>query len=736
MSTFNKAWLIEGSALSVLGALAASPCVAADTPPTGQLEEIVVTAQKRDERLIDVPISITALSSDGLVDRGALRFEDYMAYVPGLSATALAPGYSQVTVRGVTTGINQLSATTGFYIDETPTNSSTSTALGNRLTPDPDLLDVERIEVLRGPQGTLYGANALGGVVRYVLREPDLNDYHAQAQAGVLAVDHGDYGYVLRGAVDAPISAGTLGVRLSGFYTTDPGYIDSVSSGKDDVNESTNHGGRLAALWAPNDRFSALFTTLYQKRENDAFGTETVNNVTQKPTDGEYRQNIFTDEYVNTEYSLTSLKLDFDVGFGNIVSVTSYGRQETELAADISDAFGPLLGVPGVQLPTTVDVKKFTQELRLASRPGGRLDYIVGAFYTDEDADTGNGGLAYVAPGVPAPAPINPLLDVPLLGSYKETALFANATFNATDRFSVQVGGRWSRNEQEFSEELGGLLFGPLAGQKFTGDSSETATTFAISPQFKITPDTVVYARIAEGFRPGGTNLVPPGGAGIVKPTYDSDSLLNYELGLKAITLDNHLNLSLSTFYVDWKDIQTTASAGGFNYLLNAGEARSQGFEGEVQWTNDGLRLGANVAYTDATTQDAIPAVGAKAGDPLPYVPKWAGALTADQEFTLGDDLVATVGGSVRYTGSQHPYYSQATGTNPAGLELDSYTLVDLRTSLRRGRYDVSLFVENLFDEHAYLNLQTETASPLTGDGARATIARPRTIGLMFGAHF
>jgi outer membrane receptor protein involved in Fe transport len=735
MTTTNRNWLADGSAAALLGALVTVPCAAADAP-TGQLEEIVVTAQKRDERLIDVPLSVTALASDGLQDRGALRFEDYIAYVPGLSATALAPGYSQVTVRGVTTGINQLSATTGFYIDETPTNSSTSTALGNRITPDPDLLDIARIEVLRGPQGTLYGANALGGVVRYVLREPDLTSFHGEAQVGALAVDHGAVGPVVRGALNAPILAGTLAVRLSGFYTADPGYIDNVASGRKDVNKSTNAGGRLAVKWAPNERFSANFTSLYQKRKNNAFGTETVNNATRQPTDGDYRQNIYTDEFTDTKYSLNSLKLDWDVGFGNLVSVTSYGHQETSLSADISGLFGPLLGVPGVALPTGVDVKKFTQELRLASRPGGRVDYIVGAFYTHEDADTQNGATAYVARGVPAPAPINPLLDTPLLGSYRETALFANATLNPTDRFNVQVGGRWSHNEQNFTEALGGLLFGPLSGQTFTGRSSESATTFTVAPQYKITPDAVLYARVAKGFRPGGTNLVPPGGQGLVKPTYDSDSLLNYELGAKAATLGGRLNLALAAFYIDWKDIQTTASAGGFNYLLNAGKARSEGLEGEARWSSNGLTLGANLSYTDATTRDAIPAVGAQAGDPLPYVPRWAGALTADQDFALRDGVVASVGGSVRHTGSQHPYYSLATGTNPAGLTLDSYTLVDLRAGLRWQRYDVRLFVENLLDKHALLNLQTETANPLTGEGARATVARPRTIGLTLGMQF
>lgn len=200
-----------------------------------------------------------------MIASGAVRFEDYHASVPGLSTTQLAPGYNQITVRGVTTGINQLSATVGTYFGETPTNSSTSTALGNRLTPDPDMLDVARIEVLRGPQGTLYGANALGGVIRYVLVQPDLNDASGTVQAGISAVEHGDTGYLYRGAMNLPLVADELALRASAFSTSDPGYVDNIGRGVDDVNETVNRGGRVALLWQPAESFSATLASLYQR---------------------------------------------------------------------------------------------------------------------------------------------------------------------------------------------------------------------------------------------------------------------------------------------------------------------------------------------------------------------------------------------------------------------------------------------------------------------------------------
>jgi hypothetical protein len=212
-----------------------------------------------------------------------------------------------------------------------------------------------------------------------VLAEPSLDQLRGELQAGLASTAHGELSYVGRGAIDAPIVDGKLGARLSGFYTTDSGYIDNVSTGKDNVNESKNQGGRLALLWQPTDSFTATLSSLYQKRTNEGLGSETVNNTTLRPTVGEYKQDVATREFIETQYQLHSLKLEFDLGFGSLVSATAYGSQETSLAADVSDFFGVLLGVPAVTLPFEGDVKKFTQEFRLASKAGGRFDYIGGA---------------------------------------------------------------------------------------------------------------------------------------------------------------------------------------------------------------------------------------------------------------------------------------------------------------------------------------------------------------------
>lgn len=256
-----------------------------------------------------------------------------------------------------------------------------------------------------------------------------------------------------------------------------------------------------------------------------------------------------------------------------------------------------------------------------------------------------------------------------------------------------------------------------------------------MSPQFKITPDLNVYARVAKGFRPGGANLVLPGGGGT--PTYNSDSLINYEAGIKASLLDRRLSLSTAAFWINWKDIQTTAKdAIGFNFLINGGRARSRGIEGEARWNADGLNLGANLSYVDAETSEAIPAVGAQRGDRLPYSPRWSGALTAGYEFPVAGDIRPTIGGGVRYTGSRQAYYSLPTPTNPGDLRLPGYTLFDLRAGLRLDRYEVSVFAQNITDKRAILSAQTEGANPITGLDARATIARPRTIGVTIGAGF
>lgn len=742
MSAAYRSCAIRFSTAAVLSVLTNVVGLAAETEgpqtptPAGVLEEVVVTAQKRSERLVDTPASITALAPGELGSRGVLRFDDYQAFVPSLSSTGIAPGYNQINIRGVTTGINQLSATTGLYFDETPIGSSTSTALGSRLTPDPDLFEIERIEVLRGPQGTLYGANALGGVIRYILREPSLDQFRGQVQVGLTSTSHGGVGYVTRAAVDMPLIQDRLGLRVSGYYTKDSGYVDNIALGRKNVNESRNKGGRLSLRWAVNDSLSATLSSLYQDRDNPGLGAETVNSVTGKPDTAEYTQNVPTEEHVRTKYQLHSLKLDFDLGFGTLVSATGYGKQESSLAFDFSGLFGVALGVPAVSLPVDNDVKKFTQEVRLASPSGGRWEYILGAFYTREKAFTLSGGTAFLGNGDPLPPPINPLVDVPVTGRYEEYALFASTTVALTDTLRVEIGGRWSHNEQRFNEVLGGILFGPLVGTSYSNSSSENATTFAISPQWKLSPDSLLYVRAAKGFRPGGMNFVPPGGAGIVNPTFGSDTLMNYELGYKAALLDKRLNLSVSAFLIDWRDIQTTARLAGFLSLLNGGKARSQGFEGELRWDSGGLTMSANASFMDATTRDPILSVGALAGDRLPYAPRWSGALSADREFPLGSAFSGYLGASLRLTGSQNPYYSQATSANPANLRLDSYSILDLRAGIRRGPYEMGLFASNVTDKHALMNLQTDMANPITGNQARATIARPRTLGVIFSARF
>jgi iron complex outermembrane recepter protein len=729
MGIFSRWTLFATSALALPTA-----AFAQGAPTT--IQEIIVTAQKREERLVDVPSSVTALKGDALIERGALRFEDYQAYVPGLSTISLAPGYNQIQIRGVSTGINQLSSTVGTYFDDAPTNSSTANGLGNRLTPDPDLLDVARIEVLRGPQGTLYGANALGGVVRYVLEQPSLTQTSGRLQAGVSSVAHGDVGYLTRGAYGAPIIEDKLGVRLSAFYSDDPGYIDNVTSGRDNVNKSTNYGGRLALLWQAAPNVSASWSSLYQRRKNHGLAAETNVTPSMDPTDGEYNQAVATDEFTKTSYQLHSLTLNVDLGFADLISATSFGRQKTDLASDVTPLYGTLLGLPGASLPFSNDVDKFTQEVRLVSPNHGVFEYIVGAYYTKEDVSNRTGATAFLAPGVPAPAPLNPLLAATIDSRYEEIAGFASGTINFSDRFNIQIGGRYSHNEQKFREVLDGALVGPLAGMAFSGKSDENAETFAISPQYRVAPGVNVYGRVASGFRPGGTNLVPPGGAGIVKSTYDSDTLVNYEAGVKADLLDRRLNLALAAFRINWKDIQTTANAGGFNYLVNGGRARSEGVESEAHWSDGGLTLGGNLSYIKATTRDPIAQVGAQAGDDLPYSPRWSGAFTVDYAFPLSADWAASIGGSVRHTGKRQAYYSLTTASNPGDLELGAMTTLDLRAGVTHGRYALNIFVQNVTDERDIVSAQTEAANPFTGQGARATIARPRTVGLTLEAGF
>ncbi|CAM5481409.1 TonB-dependent receptor [Rhodanobacter lindaniclasticus] len=704
------------------------------TTPATNLATVVVTANKRSERLQDVPMAVSALEGDQLRREAARNFADYAAEVPGLNLISAGAGQTQLILRGITSGANTPNATVGTYIDDVPYGSSTIYAAGSVLTPDIDPDDILRIEVLRGPQGTLYGANTLGGLLKFVTTPPDSTRFAGRLQVGGNRVSGGDSGFDTHGMVNLPLVQDKLALRVNAYSRKDPGYIDDVASGRQDVNDADVRGGRAQLLWTPTDKVSLRLSALAQNLSGDALanGGVDVDPVTLKPLYGDLTQSRAAGTgKLDVRYRLYDASLDADFGWASLVSSTSYGKLDRASNADMTTAYGPILNPMlglangGYSMDNPMSLGKFTQELRLQSAEDQTLAWRAGIFYTRERTTNTQDVLVFDAStGEPIALPL--VLGHVSIGpaSFTEWAAYGDVTWHVSPRFSLLLGARYTRDRTTFTQTSTGILVGDT---DFTIRGSDNPTTFLVNPSFKISDDLMVYARVASGFRPGGPNVgVPPGlGAPL---TFGPDKLVSYELGLKSSMLDRRMTLDVAGFYIDWSKIQLTSFAGGFSFLGNGGKARSQGIEASWQYVAaTGLVLSANGSWTDAKlAADATPALYALDGDRLPYVPRWNASLAADYDFPLGGGWSGFVGASYRYIGSRLNDFNTAPGPRFA---VPGYHGVDLRAGLNVGRWTFKAYVKNLTDERGISSIGPETIDPLAAPFGAIYVA-PRTVGL------
>lgn len=342
---------------------------------TNELEEIVVTAQKQEQKLSETPLSVTALSSTDLKALAATQFRDFANTVPGLGFTSEGVGSTQINLRGITSG-GSVSPTVGIYVDEVPYGSSTAFAGAAGLALDVGLFDLNRVEVLRGPQGTLYGASTMGGLLKYVTTTPDLQKFGGKARAGLSATDDGDINYDVASAVNLPFGSDKAAARLSGFYSHDGGYVDSLGLGEEDVNQSDVYGGRADVLFQPTEALSIRLNAFMQRIDRDGTSQVAYDLATGNPLDGDLEQQTILPQGFEQEFDLYSGTLVYDFGPAELTSVTSYQEFTNDSTLDASPLYVPLLnavlphppfptwGATGVDYGITTD--KFTQELRLA----------------------------------------------------------------------------------------------------------------------------------------------------------------------------------------------------------------------------------------------------------------------------------------------------------------------------------------------------------------------------------
>jgi outer membrane receptor protein involved in Fe transport len=738
-------------------------------------EAIVITAQKRAEPILKIPQSVTVIGGETLERQNARSFQDYLSQIPGLSLEQPEPGVSRLVLRGVNTG--GVSSTVAVYVDETPFGSSTGLVNGAILAGDIDTFDLARIEVLRGPQGTLYGASSLGGVLKFVTNTPKIGELSARGRSGVEFVDGGGTGFNVNGVINVPLG-NIAAFRGSLFYRKDAGWIDArpdatflglpTLPGKN-INDAKIWGGRGSLLIQPTDKLTVRLTAITQDIKSDAPSLVEVNPDDLKPIDGEMKQTVFTREPNEIKYRVYNGILEYDFGFATLLSSTSWNKEDQTFSTDVTSTFGtafnfffgPLNPGPPFPFPPLTDkilggfqdqktnLSKFTQEFRLTSPSNDRFEWLLGGYYTHEDGliDQLIGATDF-ATGERFTDPVLANLAVARLdSSYKEIAGFANATYHFTDRFDLTAGGRLSHNKQSATQSSSGspLLVGPGSDLPAI-NSNESVFTYSLSPRFQITPTTAVYARVAKGYRPGGPNVVPPTAPAGVPRSFSADTITSYELGLKT-DLGRRLSFDASAYHLVWKDIQLFTQVDNFGVNINGSGAVSNGLEGALLWRPvKGLQLGVNGAYIDAhLTADTPPLVGGSDGDRLPYVPKTSFSLNADYEWMLSSSLQAYLGGTLAYTGTQRDNF--AADTTQAGFppipqkHIPDYATVDLRGGVNFGRFSLEAYVKNLTNAKGVSSITTVTdaltgANGLPNNAILAALSRPRTIGLTLTAGF
>lgn len=760
--TALAAVLATPAAAQTYDADAAQAEAAEDAPEEAQGSiqptEIIVTAQKRSQTLIEVPQSVSVVSGALLEQQNATSFTDYLNNVPSLQLVQSTPGQGRLVLRGVNTG--GVASTVAVYVDETPFGSSSALANGAILAGDFDTFDIARIEVLRGPQGTLYGASSLGGLIKFVTNEPTTAGVEGKALAGVEFTDGGDPSWRGAGMINLPLGD-TLAFRASGSYRKQGGYIDSIgtagSSVESNINDFQSYGGRASLLWTPDSPLTVRLSAQLQNIKADAPTIVEADPATLEPLYGGLTLSEYVPSFSDVEYRLYNATLEYDLGFASLTSSTSYGQQlqsrrddvtgnlSAPLAGELSDLLesvgAPRIPENNAYFRQLTENRKWTQELRLASNGEGFLDWLIGGYYTHEKAQIFQ-HLNLVEPGTltPIPYPLE-LVKYDLDSQYEEVAGFANATLHLAPWFDVDLGGRYSYNRQRADQTSDSVLVGSSTVSDVK--SSDHVFTYSVAPKIKFGDRASLYVRVAKGYRPGGPNVIPPNAPPGTPQTFEPDTVTSYELGFKGETADRTFAIEAAIYHIDWNDVQLYANINNFGVNVNGEGAEVDGAEiAATLRPTDGLVTSVNLAINDAKlTGDTDPlVVGAVAGDRLPFTPKYSVSVNADYQWGIGGDATASIGGSLRslsrQSGSYDPVYLALYGHFP---RVPAYEVIDLRAGLTFGRYSINAYVKNLANVAGIAATQPYTANGYFQhpNGAIGTgVIRPRTGGVSLTVGF
>lgn len=699
------------------------------------LEEVIVTAQKRQQIVQDIPMSVTALSGDALTERHIDNVLELSRMVPSLAVTEGSPGQQIVTIRGMG-GIRGSSSLTGLYLDEVPVSGAGQ--LGGTY-PDLRAIDLERVEVLKGPQGTLFGESSVGGAVRYITRDPDLENFGGSISMQMSQTDDGGLNEEITGVLNLPIVPGLFGARLAALYENNSGWIDQPSVGREDINDNKLTHVRLKALFTPTPELAIEGLVLLHR--NDVGATNIVNqapfeegNFVQAtdfdPLDplGPGNRNGPTSQ--QNDYDIYGLTVTYDFGFAELLSSTSYS--ETRNVNNATQLVGQL-PVPILEIysqESVWNIPVFTEEVRLSSAGDGPLNWTLGASYRDLEnrlPPNGIGGDAIVNEGLLAGLKLIGLLaDQGSRATSESWSGFGFVSYELTEQLELGGGARYFEDTR--TAESDPFTSASAASAEFN------ASTYRAYVKFTPSREVNIYLNVADGFRSGGLNN--PGFVALGAPaTFGVENSLSYELGLKFDSPESRFRLNAAVFYTEYDDLQddisTVIGPNIVQYTSNGQAAEVRGIEFEANWSpTDNLHLSFNgslidteITWIDPLTVSATYEVG----DPINLVPDYNFSFAADYDF----HWAASVPGALRmsYTAQGVTHFTERSNILIIDKQTTSPEIGFLYAGLEAdfSGWNVSVFGTNLLNERDPIN-----PAP-TGWTAQA---RPRSVGLTLSKAF
>jgi iron complex outermembrane receptor protein len=682
---------------------------------TASIEEIVVTATKRSQLLSDVPLAVQAVTAEDLYMLGARSFSDYSRTLAGVQVMDVGTGRDQIFIRGVAApqGYIGMESAVGVYLDDVPISEGMN-------QPDLNLYDVDRIEVLRGPQGTLYGSASLGGTIRIITNQPKIDVVEGTFDTEFSGTQHGGFNPAYSATLNLPIVSDLMAVRGVIYGRNPSGFIDDPTLGKTGVNDEDTYGGRLALRVIPNDRLTIDLKAMDQHTHQggDNFADS---------AGGSY---VRLDQYRNIPEPFIDSSQIYNgtIAYGapsfTVNSSTSFSRRRRDINNDFTglNFLGDGAVTPSYQ---RYIAESFTQELRVSSVQVKPFSWLVGAYF-NRTSDNFFQSIDSVGAGALFGLPSDNVAQLAQTSTDKQKALFGEIGYSPIDRLTLTGGIRVADLTLDSASLRDGLLIGAVLQNAGTTTQHASAPKANISWNF--TPDTLAYIQAAKGYRIGGVNATIQTLNGFVFPTsYRPDSLWNYEVGFKGTALSRRLSFDADVFYIDWKNIQLDLQQSGIDYFANAGNALSQGVElqGALQWT-DHLQVGGQVTYTDAKLTSTTPGVG-NDGERVPFVPRFSGSVFAEYATTtaLGRAYARL---DTQYVGTAFTGFGEI-----GNYSYGDYGLTNVKIGLDRENWRVALFGKNVFDRRATLFAQPYYAGVINSPNAESvTVARPRTVGVDF----